>query len=111
MLDPRMCLTENNKYFDRVSYALDRQQLRVSLAPDSQRLADPVNHTFASSKAPIIRGARACTVCRQAKVYFTNCVGMEHHLHYNPDEMCRLGKWHKAMSAMQTRECGVSINI
>jgi hypothetical protein len=28
-----------------------------------------------------------------------------------PDEMRRVGKRHKAMSAVQTRECGVSISI
>jgi hypothetical protein len=41
---------------------------------------------------------------------YIDAVGIMLNIIY-PDEMRRVGKRHKAMSAVQTRECGVSISI
>jgi hypothetical protein len=64
-----------------------------------------------SSKAPVIRGARACTTCRQAKVrlhfYFLSHASLKHFA----DEMCRRRRWTQTLSALQTRKCRVKSTV
>ena len=60
------------------------------------------------AKTPVVRGARACTVCRAAKVF-----NLQWHLSSlmsSLDEVCRRRRWTKAMPAMQARQCSVSFS-
>ena len=85
---------------------ISKQSLRMSRISLRQHSSSALS--LPSGKTPVVRGARACTVCRAAKV----CISaypiprfVSHHHHV--DEMCWCGRRLSTLSTLQAHRCRV----
>ena len=66
---------------------------------------------LSSTKTPVARGARACTVCRAAKVRSHPPLWRLSSQPAQTDEVCRCRGWYKTMSAMPEVRRRVSLAL